>query len=239
MKKNKWFHVADNTVLDCPTVNYKYNYDSYKREKTLFWYVSIIGIAVAIVIISVSNNSIIQTIAGAFMGGLFSLVVWLFTIRQQDKMNYELANVDLHIMHIEKHLDYQNNTVKFINPEMDEIVQADDKSIIIRFMHLFQLVVMLNGDENIDTTQLMLKTTDKDECSLKEYIAKCNDICMNRFQDITNEEERWEKIISWNNFIIDWRLDELKRKLLRYKYYITCGNVPQNYKEFYDKNKQK
>lgn len=228
--KNMWFHVADNTTLDCPMVTYKYNRDTYVGEKRLYWIVSFVGLIVSFCVVIFCRNSVLQTIAGSFMGGILSLIVWLFTIRQQDKMNYEIANIDLHIMHIDEHLDFQNSKAKFINPEEDELVQADSESVVLRFMHLMQLVINIMSDKYIDSSVLMLKTGE-DECTLQEYIDYCEEICQNHFLDIAKDEEKWSKTIAWNNYIIDWKLGELKKKLIRYKTYVLCGNAPTDYIE--------
>lgn len=230
--KNKWFYTADNTVLDCPSVDYKYNWDTYQRSKKFFWIVSIVGFVVALFIMIVSKIPVVQTIAGAFMGGILSLIVWLFTVRQQDKMNYEIANVDMHIMRIEEHLSYLHDKVQFINPDENEMVSADSKYLVYRFMHLFQLAIFLAGDKEIVTTDLKLKFSDDKEYPIKEYTEKCDLLCQNKFTDLIILQEKWEKIIDWNYYTIDYRLNELKKKLIRYKSYVMCGNVPENYKDY-------
>lgn len=232
MKKNKRFHVADNTTLDCPKVNYKYNKDSYDKNNSLFWKFSVVGLIISLFLIIFSNNSIIQTVSGAFLGGILSLIVWLLTIIHQDKMNYEIANIDMHIMEIEEHLDFQNSKVKFINPEDDELVQADSKLIVHRFMHLLQLCTNLYCDERINTEELQLRVLNNEECSLKEYLTICENICQNNFVELICYEKEWDKIIAWNNYFIDWKLQDLKKKLVRYKFYILCGNAPENYNDY-------
>lgn len=230
--KSKWFHTEDNTVLDCPSVDYKYNWDTYQRSKKFFWILSIICFVVALAILIVSESSVVQTIAGAFMGGILSLIVWLFTVRQQDKMNYEIANIDMHIMQIEEHLSYLHDKVQFIDPDENEMVSADSKYLVYRFMHLFQLAIFLAGDKEIVTTDLKLKFSDDKEYPLKEYTEKCDLLCQNKFTDLIILQEKWEKIIDWNYYTIDYRLNELKKKLIRYKSYVMCGNAPENYKDY-------
>lgn len=227
--KNKWFHTADNTVLDCPSVDYKYNWDTYQRSKKFFCIVSIVGFVVALAILIISKSSVVQTIAGSFMGGILSLIVWLFTVHQQDKMNYEIANVNMHIMQIDEHLSYLHDKVQFINPDENEMVSAYSKYLVYRFMHLFQLAVFLAGDKEIVTTDLKLKYSDDKEYSLKEYIEKCDLLCQNQFAEFLILQEKWEEIIDLNYYTIDYRLNELKKKLIRYKSYVMCGNAPEKY----------
>lgn len=230
--KNKWINTADNTVLDCPSVNYKYNWDTYQKSKKFFWILSISGFVVALAIMIVSKKSIVQTIAGSFLGGILSLIVWLFTIRHQDKMNYEIATIDMHIMQIDKYLSYLHDKVQFINPDENDMVSADSKNLVYRFMHLFQLTTFLVGDKNIVTTELKLKYSDDKEYPLKEYTKKCDLLCQNNFADLIIFQEKWEKIIAWNYYTIDYHMNILKKKLMRYKSYVMCGHAPDNYKDY-------
>lgn len=87
-----------------------------------------------------------------------------------------------------------------------------------RFMHLFQLAISLAGDKDIVTTDLKLKYSDN-----KEYA------------DLIILQEKWEKIIDWNFYTIDYHLNELKKKLMRYKSYVMCGHAPENYKNYVSK----
>ena len=227
--KDKKFHMADNTVLDCPAVEYKYNRDTYLKEKKVFWIISITGFVIALSIVVFCKNTMIQTVAGAFMGGILSLFVWLFTIRQQDIINYELANVDMHVIKIDNHLNELYHKVNFIDSDEYKIVQADSKYLVFRFMHLLQFVIDLYSDKEIDSSNLELKYSDDELYTLKEYIEKCNKICENSFAEMRILQEKWDKIINWNYYTIDKHLNDLKRKLVRYKSYILCGNVPERY----------
>ena len=146
-------------------------------------------------------------------------------------MNYELANIDLHIMAIDEHLDYINSKVRFIDPDEYGFVEADSKNLVYRFMHLFQLCVFISGDEKIDSSHLKLKFSDGTEYSIKEYTEECDKLCRNKFADLIIFQEKWSKIIDWNYYTIDWHLRELKKKLCRYKIYIECGNAPQENKK--------
>lgn len=231
-RKNKrriWYHVEDNTVLNCPGVTYRFNRDTYRFEKNIYWIVALFSFFAAIVVMILSDSAVIQSIAGAFMGGILSLIVWLLTIRQQDHMNYELANIDLHIMAIEEHLEFIHSKVQFIDPDEYEMVEADSRSLVYRFMHLFQLCVFIACDEKIDSSQLKLRFSDGIEYSIKEYTEKCDKLCQDKFADLIILQEKWSKITDWNYYIIDRHLRELKKKLCRYKIYIECGNAPQEY----------
>ena len=71
-KKNKrriWYHVEDNTVLNCSGVTYRFNRDTYKLEKNIYWIVALLSFFVAIVVMIMSDSPMVQSIAGAFMGG--------------------------------------------------------------------------------------------------------------------------------------------------------------------------
>lgn len=230
-KKEKWFNPADNTVLDCPSVNYKINRDTYRYEKILYLVLSIIMLVVALLVIFFSKSYVMQTIASVFMGGILSMLVWLLTIRQQDKINFQLATIDMNIMAIDEHLEFINSKVVFINPDEYGLVGADSKHLVYRFMFLFQLAVNLDADKMIESSDLRLKFSDDNEYSLHDYIDKCESICTNKFAGFTILQDKWEKVIEGNLYTIDCHLKELKKKLLRYKMYINYGNVPQRYRK--------
>lgn len=229
--KKKWFHTADNTIIDCPSVNYKYNWDTYKKEKNIFWGISALGFIVALCVMVFSDTSVIQTIAGAFMGGILSLFVWLLTIRHQDKINYELANVDMHIMKIDEILELQQSKTKFIKPEDEELVDYDNNDVGLRFLLLLQVLVNLKAEEEIDSSSIELKFLNDEKLSIEQFITKSETLLMtHKFRAVTSDDE-WSEIVAWNNWYLDWQLNDLKKKLIRYKMYILCGNVPQSYSE--------
>lgn len=230
-KKEKCFNPADNTVLDCPSVDYKINRDTYRNEKILYLLLSIIMFVVALLVIIFSKSYVMQTIASVFMGGILSILVWLLTIRQQDKINFQLATIDMNIMAIDEHLEFINSKVAFINPDEYGLVGVDSKHLVYRFMFLFQLTVNLDADKMIESSDLKLKFSDDNEYSLHDYIDKCESICMNKFAGFTILQDKWEKVIELNLYTIDRHLKELKKKLLRYKMYINYGNVPQRYRK--------
>lgn len=216
----------DITVLDCPMVSYKYNRDTYNHNKFVLWILSVIFLVVSIVVMIVFDSTIFQTIAGAFAGGILSLIVWLLTISHQDKINQEIANIDLHIMQIDDHLAYIHEKVEFIDPEKYGLVDWDSDNLVYRFVHLLQLCIFLNGDKYIDTSELKLKYSDGLEYSLKEYSEKCYDVCEERFSEIKILPDKWEEIIAYNLYEIDRTLKQLRDKLQRYKTYILYGNAP-------------
>ena len=232
----KWFNPADNTVLDCPGVTYRYNRESYSREKKIFWIIAAVGLVASTVVIIITRSSVIQCIFGAFLGGNLSLIVWLFTIRQQDIINNELALIELHIMHVDEHLEFLHNKIAFIDPKKYEMVEANSESLVYRFMFVFQLSVFISDDEMIDSEQLLLKFSDDKECSIKEYIKKCDKLCSCHFANLLIVQEKWDKLIDWNLYTIDRHLRELKKKLLRYKMYIRCGRAPEQQRRIEDYN---
>ncbi len=230
MKKKKWYHTADNTILDFANVDYKYNWDTYNQLKKVFWLIAPLGLVISLLIVVLSQSGVIQTIAGAFMGGILSLIVWLFTISHQDKTNYELAFVDLHIMKIDELLELQHSKTQFINPEEEELVDYDNQDVGLRFLLLLQLISFLSSEEGMDTSRLMLKFLNGEELSVNDFKQKSEEILnSHRFRTIASDEE-WDKIVAWNNWYLDWQLNELKKKLQRYKTYILCGNAPIQYK---------
>lgn len=93
----------------------------------------------------------------------------------------------------------------------------------------------LAGDTDIVTTDLKLRYSDNKEYPLKEYTEKCDLLCQNEFADLIILQEKWEKIINWNFYTIDYHLNELKKKLMRYKSYVMCGHAPENYKNYVSK----
>lgn len=231
MMKKKWFHVADNTIIDCPAVDYKYNWDTYRKEKSVYWVMSIFGALVALLIIVIADKPVMQTIAGAFLGGILSLFVWLLTIRHQDKIDYELANVDMHIMKIDEILELQQSKTKFINPEDEEIVDYDNDDVWLRFLLLLQVLVNISGIKEVDASAITLKFLNEEKLSIEEFIMKSETILMSHKFRIVASDDEWDKIVAWNNWYIDWQLNELKNKLRRYKHYILCGNAPNSYRE--------
>ncbi len=226
--KEKWFTTADNTVLNCPEVDYKYNLDTYKMGKRGILIFALFVLVALFIAMEHTDSPVFQTIFGAFMGGSLSLLVWLITIWQQDKMNYEVANIDYHIMAIDEHLDFIHSKVQFIDPDKYDMVEADSRNLAYRFVHLLLLVGSLSSDKAIDTSNLRLKFSDENEYNLQEYVEKCDELCNKGLANIIILQEKWEEIISWNYYTIDRHLNEIKKKLFRYKIYILRGNAPMN-----------
>lgn len=200
-------------------------------EKNIYWRLSFIGFLAALCIIIFSNNQIVQTIAGAFMGGILSLFVWLFTIRQQDKMNYELANIDMHIMKIEEILELQQSKTKFIDPKDEEIVDYDNDNVGLRFLLLLKVLQTIMATQGIDASALKLKFLNNQKLTVEEFIMRSHEILINHtFRTVASDAD-WDNLVKWNNWYIDCQLNDLKKKLNRYKCYVLCGNVPEDYSE--------
>lgn len=226
-----YYYVPDNTILDCPEVNYKYNYDTYNREKNLFWGISILGLLISFSMVIISKNNTIQSVAAAFMGGILSLLVWLFTIRQQDRINFELANIDMHVMKIDEILELQHSKTQFINPDEEELVDVDCEDIGKRFLLLLQITLRIISDKGINASALKLHFLNNEEITAEEFIKRSEELLFkHEFREVATDKE-WDRIISWNNWYLDWQLNDLKKKLIRYKMYILCGNVPQSYSD--------
>ena len=226
-----YYYVPYNTILDCPEVNYKYNYDTYNREKNLFWGISILGLLISFSMVIISKNNTIQSVAAAFMGGILSLLVWLFTIRQQDRINFELANIDMHVMKIDEILELQHSKTQFINPDEEELVDVDCEDIGKRFLLLLQITLRIISDKGINASALKLHFLNNEEITAEEFIKRSEELLFkHEFREVATDKE-WDRIISWNNWYLDWQLNDLKKKLIRYKMYILCGNVPQSYSD--------
>ena len=86
-------------------------------------------------------------------------------------------------------------------------------------------------NKGINASALKLHFLNNEEITAEEFIKRSEELLFkHEFRDVATDKE-WDRIISWNNWYLDWQLNDLKKKLIRYKMYILCGNVPQSYSE--------
>lgn len=208
--------------IDYPKADYRYNYDGYKCVKKIILIFSLIGIMICIVGLCYSKSNLVQTIVASILGGLLSLLIWLFTIAHQDKVSLEIAVIDVALLSVEKHIRSLRDPIYFIDPNKCTIVPADYGDLRFRLLQFSQVLSNIYADSEL-TEKLTLKWFDKSNCTVSEYIAKWTDMI---YKPIPYSVEDLTHILSWNEHHIETELLELKEKLLKYKKYILCGNVP-------------
>lgn len=231
--KNYIHHVhslpADNTVLDCPNISYKYNADTYDINKLCIIMISSILFIVSILLIIISKNSIVQMISSAILGGVLSAVVWLITIWHNDKTNAELSLIEHRICIVDKLLNSINTVTNLINPITLEIQPCDDENFDLRLIKLVQMVENIRTKTEIDSSKLKLKWFDNDEYSIEEFI----DLFQKRMithEMIENNEKNFN-VVRWNEHTLGTELNVLKDKLVRYRLYVLCGDAPVTKKD--------
>ena len=220
--KDKVHYVADNTVLNYPELEYKFNRNTYVKAKKLFWAISLVVAVGAGLIVFLSENEPIKVIASALMGGAFSLIVWLMTIEHQDNMNYEIAKIDAGIMLIDNYIERIEGEFLFFDPINYKIIKSDNRDTYTQFLRQCQLLQGLLHDEKIDTSEMKVVYMNKKECTLDEFLDLFETDAHNHFENIVMEE--CKDIIEYNYFLINRDLVALRKKLCRYKTYIYCGS---------------
>lgn len=220
--KDKIYYVADNTVLDYPKLEYKFNRKTYVKSKIIFWIISIVTVVVSVLTIFLSQNEPVKIIASALMGGALSLIVWLLTIEHQDNMNYEIAKIDAGIMMIDEYLESIKEETIFFDPIKHEINKVKAKEEYTQFLKQWQLLHGLSLDERIDTTAMKVIYMDKKECTLEEFLNCCEKDAENGYENITFEKNK--DLIEYNYAIVNRDLVALRKKLCRYKTYIYSGS---------------
>lgn len=220
--KDKVHYVADNTVLNYPELEYKFNRNTYAKAKKLFWAISLVIAVGAGLIVFLSENEPIKVIASALMGGAFSLIVWLMTIEHQDNMNYEIAKIDAGIMLLDNYIECIEGEFLFFDPINYKIIKSDNRDTYTQFLRQCQLLQGLLHDEKIDTSEMKVVYMNKKECTLDEFLDLFETDAHNHFENIVMEE--CKDIIEYNYFLINRDLVALKKKLYRYKTYIYCGS---------------
>lgn len=219
--KDKVYYVADNTVLNYPELEYKFNRNTYVRAKKLFWAISIVVALGSGLIVFLSENEPIKVIASALMGGAFSLIVWLMTIEHQDNMNYEIAKIDAGIMLIDNYIECIEGEFLFFDPINYKIIKSDTRDTYTQFLRQCQLLQGLLHDEKIDTSEMKVVYLNKKECTLDEFLDLFEADAHNHFEGTVMEQ--CKEIIEYNYFLVNRDLVSLRKKLCRYKTYIYCG----------------
>ena len=134
-------------------------------------------------------------------------------------------------MKIDEIIELQKSKTKFIKPEDAEIVDYDNNDVGLRFLLLLQVLVNLKGETGIDSSSVKLEFLNGEKLSIEAFITKSEALLMgHRFRSVASDDE-WDEIVAWNNWYLDWQLNDLKKKLIRYKTYILCGNAPQCYSD--------
>lgn len=208
--------------IDYPKADYKYNHDGYNRIKRFFWSLSLIGIIVCVMVIYYIKSSIIQTIFASLLGGLSSLLVWLITIKYQDKISFELAIIDEAVSSAERHLSDLHRTIYFIDPSECIIIPSDNNDLKFRLINFSQVLSNICSDQEL-TEHITLKWFDKSECTVFEYESRWMNMLR---KPIPYSEQELKHILYWNEHSVETELSKLKEHLLGYKKYILCGNVP-------------
>lgn len=120
------FHTEENTILNCPTAQYKSNWDSYQRSRKRLCGGTIIAIVMSTVLIFVVKDSRVQTIFSTFIGGLLGIVIWIITTSATDKMNQENAEIDRLLYIIDRHIYLLNKDVLLENANSYESINASE-----------------------------------------------------------------------------------------------------------------
>ena len=152
--KDRVHYVADNTVLNYPELEYKFNRNTYVKAKKLFWAISLVVAVGAGLVVFLSENEPIKVIASALMGGAFSLIVWLMAIEHQDNMNYEIAKIDAGIMLIDNYIERIEGEFLFFDPINYKIIKSDNRDTYTQFLRQCQLLQGLLHDEKIDISEM-------------------------------------------------------------------------------------
>ena len=218
------YHVEDNTVLDCPTASYKYNWNSYNNSRKLILIISCLLIIICSVLIFVIKDTRFVTILSTFIGGLLGLLVWLVTTFITDKMNREIANIDRLILDIDKKINLLHQDVIIEDEDSYDIVNASNtkQNNYYRFIFLLQNCSSLLSDKNLDLSELILKWEDK-EYNIEDFCQKLEGLLSAKPFVL---DLKHQKMVEWNFDELDYHLTSLKEKLLRYKTYILETNPP-------------
>lgn len=229
IKKGTVFHTEDNTILTCPSASYKYNYGTYRRSKIWFIISAVIGIAVSLAIVFMSEDARIQTLFATLIGGLLSVIVWIATSFVSDKIKQEQDEIDRLIYAVDRHIDRIHKGVYLVDPRTYSIDKANENDDWFRFLWLMQLCVNLTSDENINSSKLVFRWEGQ-ELSIKDYYSNCEKLILNH--KLVLDEEHM-KMVDWNLFEMESHLNRLKDKLLRYKTYLSRKNPPAAYEDYF------
>lgn len=234
LKKGTIFYTADNTVLKCPSASYKYNYGTYRMSKAILICIAVLGIVVSGVFVVTSDSSRIQTIFATVIGGLINIIVWLATSFVTDKMNHQRDELDRLISVIDYHISMIHKNVVIEEPDTYTIRTIPNSNIYARFLWLLQVCIGLNGDSDIDTTDLRLSWEEK-PYSLEDFCSEFEK-ALSSHTLVLNDKHR--SMIEWNYNYLNTELLQLREKMIRYKSYISSKRPPASYDEWNVKNKK-
>lgn len=233
LKKGMYFRTEDNTILNCPTAHYNWNWGSYKRSRKWLFTGTIIAIIISTVLIFVAKDTRIQTIFSTFIGGLLGILVWIITTSVTDKINQEQAELDRLLYIIDRHIDRLNKDVLLENANSYDCINASETkhSSYYRFLWFLQNCTSIMSDKDIDSSKLILQWEDN-EYSLEKYCDLCDKMLLEHML-ILDEEHL--KMVDWNFRELYRQLNCLRGKLLRYKTYISKSHPPTSYDDVTDK----
>lgn len=220
---------ADNTMLDCPDVSCKYNADTYDFSKICILFFSIVLLIVSVLLIIFSKNSILQMIASAVLGGVFSAIVWLITVWHNDKTNAEISRIEHRLYIVDSLINSINTTTNIINYETLEITSCDQDDYIKRLLIFVGKLTNIKGIKEIDCSKLELKWLDGQDCFIDNFLKKFNHFMENPEPIKSNYDI--DKILNLNEYILKTELTRLKEKLLRQRLYVICGDAPVDQKD--------
>lgn len=231
IKKGITFHTEDNTVLTCPTASYKYNYGTYRRSKIALIVVAVVGIVVSLAVVLFSSDTRIQTLFATIIGGLLNVVVWIATSFISDKIKQEQNEIDRLLYTVDRHIDGIHKGVYLVDPKTYSIEKASDNNVYLRFFLLMQLCVSLSADKDIDSSKLTFKWEDQ-EYSISDYYSNCEHLMADH--ELVLDEEH-TRMVDWNLYEMEFHLERLRDKLLRYKTYLSRKDPPASYEEFFNR----
>lgn len=218
------FYGADNTLLDCPDVSYKYNADTYDITKLFLIIISTIMLIISIIVIVFFKNESVQTIASAVLGGVISTIIWLITAWHTDKTNSELSKIEQRLYTVDKLLNSVNSVTNIIYYDTLEIKKASENDFKIRLLKFVQMIENLNAEKVIDSSRFTVKWFDNRECSVNKFLESFDEM-MNTHTQIINFTDN-TNILNYNEHMLVSSLEQLKDKLQRQRLYVICGDAP-------------
>lgn len=218
------FYGADNTLLDCPDVSYKYNADTYDITKLFLIIISTILLIISVIVIVFCENGSVQTIASAVLGGVISTIIWVITAWHTDKTNSELSKIEQRLYTIDKLLNSVNSTTNIVNSDTLEIKKASENDFEIRLLKYVQILENLKSEKEIDSSRFTVKWFDGRECSVNKFLESFDEM-MNTHTQIINFTDN-TNILNYNEHMLVSSLEQLKDKLQRQRLYVICGDAP-------------
>lgn len=218
------FYGADNTLLDCPDVSYKYNADTYDITKLFLIIISTILLIISVIVIVFCKNGSVQTIASAVLGGVISTIIWVITAWHTDKTNSELSKIEQRLYTVDKLLNSVNSTTNIVNPVTLEIKKASENDFKFRLLKYVQMLENLKSQKEIDSSRFTVKWFDGRECSVNKFLESFEEMMNVHTQIIISPENI--NVLNYNEHMLATNLQQLKDKLQRQRLYVICGDAP-------------